>query len=135
MKIKFRAWDKELKKMFKVTCLDFSDWWVQCERPIDAPRENGNAFYGERNSFNNEETDRHILMQYTGSTDDKGIEIYDGDIVKCLGNEDDEYTSTVKYGDGAFGIDVNGCDYDFTAIGWAIDSSIEGIEVIGNIYE
>jgi hypothetical protein len=59
--IKFRAWDKEKKRMLPVTLMEFNQWWVSC-MPIS--ESNGNVLeYGERNSFRNEEADRHILMQ------------------------------------------------------------------------
>ena len=78
MEQKFRAWDKKRKEMLRVTMMDFAEWWVSCRPPgtLADPLE-----YGERNSFKNEETDRHILMQYTGVIDKNNIPIYDGDIV------------------------------------------------------
>ena len=87
--LKVKAWDKELKQMFEVEELNFSQWWVQCKRPTDAPKGNGGAFYGERNSFNNEETDTHILLYPTGVKDINKKESYLGDILKDEGNKEE----------------------------------------------
>ena len=59
--IKFRAWNKEEKKMLK----PFTIWQVSDE--ID-----------EIDLFE----EGHILMQFTGFKDKNGIEIYEGDIVR-----------------------------------------------------
>ena len=82
------AWDKLLQKILKVQQLDFAEWWVQCYKedgdiaikPEDIQK------YGERNSFNNEETDRHILLPYTGKTDCEGQPIYNLDLIEENGH-------------------------------------------------
>ena len=57
--IKFRAWDKIEKKMKRVFALDFGEWWVA----TDYYGGDKGVCDGERNSFKNEETDRHIIEQ------------------------------------------------------------------------
>ena len=121
--IKYRAWLKEEERIVSVSHISFIG------EEIDVYE--GDSSSGDWRPFN-----EIILMQYTGFKDSDGKEIYEGDIVSCLGHDDEDiYDSLVYYSGGALCIDSSGCDYDYIAIGWALESDLFSIEVIGNIYE
>lgn len=122
MRFKFRAWDIEKQVMMPLKFMDWSDWWVSCDSTYGQaePWE-----FGERNSFNNDRTDRHILMPYTGLQDENGKEIYEGDVVEAEGM----FPSTVVFENGTFRFDGGSPSI---VDDWGYYSNFV---VIGNIYE
>jgi hypothetical protein len=68
--IKFRAWDKKRKKMFKVKSINFDSKYVNCAPHL--PMQHSQCL-----SFENIE-----LLQFTTILDQKDNEIYNGHILK-----------------------------------------------------
>ena len=115
--IKFRAWDRKTREMRRVTQIDFPEWFVATQ--------DGNNYYDvERNSFKNEITDRHLLMQYTGLKDCNIEEIYDGDILEIYLNAGNIIKKPVEFYKGSY-----------YAMNYRISNILHKARVIGNIYE
>lgn len=79
--------------------------------------------------------DGKTVGEFTGLLDENKQDIYEDDIVHCIDMDGEEYVTTVRYDGYAPVIDVNGRDYDYSVIGWAIDVDIEEVQVIGNIHD
>ena len=130
--IKFRAWDKENKKMFYPTKLFFIDGWLTCihnnePRECNPEKERIDETYYEEcreANFN------AILMQFTGLKDRNTVDAFDGDIVR----------THIGMGIDVGGIGVIEWNNDFG--GWVVNtgtkypdhfgSEIDSFEVIGN---
>jgi len=108
--IKFRAWDKENKKMHKVNMIDFIEGEIFVE---PQPKNKSRLWF--------EECKDSILMQYTGLKDKNGEEIYEGDIIK---KEWDDEIEEVTWNEGY----VEPFNFSYY-------EDPEGGEILGNIYE
>lgn len=121
MKTKFRAWDKRNKMMRNVAALLFSkDTSIQ-----------GVKYWKNATELKNLNAKNIILMQATGLQDQKGVDIYEGDIIRLVGAFEDFDTGIVEFWKGAFVVNYENVNADFS---YFDDISLP-IEVIGNIYE
>lgn len=118
---KFRAWDKKLQTMLDVSLIDFKKGVLVGEH----------WKFGETNFMSFDEIE---LMQSTGLFDKKGVEIFEGDVVRQVRTqptkENETITGVVTMLEGAWSI-VN----DNKQLASVLWSETAENEIIGNIYE
>ena len=120
--IKFRAWDRELEEWTNYSISNI----------------NGNIidFYNKEAGFweSDREGERFILCQYTGLKDKTGKEIYEGDIVREIG---DDYTPV--YTKGIYmALNIEQLKYPEEHRQFSTQFNVvwkNGCEILGNIYE
>ena len=121
---KFRVFDKKYKKIMKVNEINFekSSVWIESD----------NGDHENRHTLTRG-FDEVILMQSTGLYDRHGVEIFEGDIVEIIYDEE-PLTGVVAYdlGETDFkatnGHEDYGNNFQYLTVG-------ESIEVIGNVHQ
>lgn len=119
--IKFRAWDKKIKRMA------FAFWVAST-----------NGVVWRSNTEIQIEPTEYIPMQFTGLKDKKGNEIYEGDIARVEAHDINRgqlgpAKGIVEFEDYAFIVNVKN-PYIISGL-WKLFRFKRSIEVIGNIYE
>lgn len=119
MKLKFRAWDKHDKKMYKIDVLNlWEDKVEMLEKRVDEVR-----------GFKAVD-----IMQSTGMLDKDGIEVFEGDIIKPVGFA--SWIGSVEYSPETATFVLKDHNNDFLRSEPVFLSQFtDGLKILGNVYE
>lgn len=127
---KFRAWHKEKKVMFNVNRLNCLCPTISTNEIYDPAHIVVENWHSETGYHSYDSSDLE-LMQWTGLKDTEGNDIYEGDIVSSDADEGTLYEKVVRSSSGLYMLE---CIYSGEQM-TDLESCIESIGVIGNIYE
>lgn len=122
---KFRVWEPYYKKMFANDQIIIWD---------------GNVYVNDADKITVDNMkgwsiDDKYLMQSTGLFDRNGVEIFEGDILKCTSFDGCLWCETVSWDSTIAGFATQQNGYDATAIEYITDSKSIAIEIIGNVHQ
>jgi len=125
--LKYRAWDKEFKKMVVVNAL------VLDEQVIKVTYKNGNVVKEDMKCYD--------IMQSTSKKDKHGNEIFAGDILKVTDKHEgkDSWLEVVSYSEEKAMFITDEINRDFktpaSSLYGLFDTDLFIVEIVGNVYE
>ena len=127
---KYRAWDKEQKEMYGVY------GWNEIDKEVYMCSVHESKFRdGSMHTWHQvtKQLDKVIVMQSTGLKDKNGVEIFEGDVVETI-YEEEIFVGVVVYDQSEVGYKVtNGCE-EYGSNFYYLTGN-DSNEVQGNIHE